>query len=134
MGSSDFRQQMVHESSLCYNGLTLCHFCIVNKCQMLTSNKLEKCVHSVVLFVFNISKLLPNKNHSCTALNFCFHLKKTVAESYDYFEKLILNMLHRKIRMKDGFGVSKMVISRLQTKNMENGQTIRRCGIASVVR
>ena len=36
-------------------------FCwVINKCQISTSDKLEKCVHSVV---FNMSKIIPNKEH-----------------------------------------------------------------------
>ena len=33
-----------------------------------------------------------------------------------------MNVLHRKIRVNDGFGVSRVVTSRLQTKNMEHRQ------------
>ena len=29
-----------------------------------------------------MSKIIPNKEHSLTVLVFCFHLKKTAAESY----------------------------------------------------
>jgi len=29
-----------------------------------------------------MTKFVPNKEHSQTALTFCFHLKKTAAESY----------------------------------------------------
>ena len=32
--------------------------------------------------VFNMSKFIPNKEYSRSALIFCFHLKKTAAESY----------------------------------------------------
>ena len=46
------------------------------------SDKLEKCVHSVVLLCSICTKFVPNKEHSRTALTFCFHLKKTAAESY----------------------------------------------------
>ena len=38
-------------------------------------------LHSIVA-VFNITKFVSNKEHSRTALIFCFHLKKTAAESY----------------------------------------------------
>ena len=34
----------------------------------------------------------------------------------------MVNMLHRKIRVNDGFDNSKVVTSRLQTKNMEKRQ------------
>ena len=32
----------------------------------------------------------------------------------------MVNVLHRKIRVNDGFGVSKVMTSRSQTRNMEN--------------
>jgi len=35
--------------------------------------------------MFNMTKFVPNKEHSRTALIFCFHLKKTAAESYRLF-------------------------------------------------
>ena len=38
-------------------------------------------MHSVV-FLFQHVEIIPKKEHSRTALIFCFHLKKTVAESY----------------------------------------------------
>ena len=36
----------------------------------------------VCMVLFNVSKFIPNKELSRTALIFCFHLKKTAAESY----------------------------------------------------
>ena len=85
------------------------------------SDKLEKCVHSVV---FNVSKFISNKEHLLTALIFCFHLKKTVLNHINYFEKLMVNMLHRKIRVNDSFDVSK-VVSSIQDKkeNKEHGKS-----------
>ena len=53
-------------------------------CQTRTSDKLNKHVHSVV---FNMSKFIPNKERSRTAFIFCFHLKKTAAESYRLLRK-----------------------------------------------
>ncbi|KFM61121.1 hypothetical protein X975_02379, partial [Stegodyphus mimosarum] len=92
-------------------------FCfVINKCQTCTSDKLEKCVHTVVI----MSKFILHKEHSQTALIFCFHLKKTAAESYDCLEKLMVNMLHPKTHVNDGFGASKVVTSMSQTRNMEN--------------
>ena len=46
-----------------------------------------------------MSKFIPNKDHSQMGLIFCFHLKKTVAESNRDFEKLMVKMLHRKVRV-----------------------------------
>ena len=37
----------------------------------------------------------------------------------DYFEKLIVYVLHRKIRVNDEFGILKVVTVRLQTRKME---------------
>ena len=37
----------------------------------------------------------------------------------DYFEKLMVNIIHRKIRVNDGFGVSKVVTS-IQDKKEDN--------------
>ena len=51
---------------------------------MYTSDKLKKCVHSVV---FNVPKFISNKDHSRTALIFCFCLKKTAAESYRFLRE-----------------------------------------------
>ena len=45
--NADFRQQMVHRSSLCCKDLTLRHFVMSSTC--VTSDKSEKCVRSVVL-------------------------------------------------------------------------------------
>ena len=53
-------------------------FCyVINKCQTRASDKLEKCVHSVVLLC---SICISNKE--LTVLILYFHLKKTVAELY----------------------------------------------------
>ena len=62
-----------------FNTALIC--CVINNCQTRRSDKLEKCVHSVVV-VFSVSKFIPNKGQSRIALIFCFHLKKTAAESY----------------------------------------------------
>ena len=76
---------------------------------MQMSDKLEKCVQRCVV-VFDMSKFIPNKEHTRTALTFCFHLNKTAAESY------------RLLREAYGFGVSKVVTSKLQTRNADNRQ------------
>ena len=98
--NADFKQQMVHQSSLCFNAPRVNYYFngIKEKvmhqhrpqnqismvrsfnllCQTRTSD-LKKCVHSVV---FNMWRFIPNKEHSRTARIFCFHLKKTAAASY----------------------------------------------------
>ena len=43
---------------------------------------IEKVCALCCVIVFNMSKFIPNKEHSRTALIFCLHLKKTAAESY----------------------------------------------------
>jgi len=48
------------------------------------SDLIEKCLQCCVA-VFNMTKFVSNKEHSRTALMFCFHLKKTAAESYRLF-------------------------------------------------
>ena len=60
---------------LCYKDLTLRHF--------LSSTSVRRArVVKVLCVMFNMSKLIPNKEHSRTALILCFLLKKTAAESY----------------------------------------------------
>ena len=68
------------------------------------------------------TKFISNKEHSRTALIFCFHSKKfhLLRNHTDYLEKLMGNMLHRKKRVIDDFSVSKLEISMLQTRNMKN--------------
>ena len=70
------------------------HF-IVPSTSVKQSDLIEKCLHSCVA-VFNMMKFIPNKEHSRTALIFCFHLKKLLRNHTDYLEKLMVNMLHRK--------------------------------------
>ena len=69
--------------------------------------------------MFNVSKFIPNKEYSQTALIFCFYLKKTVAESYRLLREA--NGEHAPLQdiVNDGFGVLKVVTSRFQTRNME---------------
>jgi len=70
-----------------------------------------------------MSKFVPNKEHSRTALIFLFSFEEKLLLNYtDCFEKLIVNMLHRKIHVNDSFGVSKVEILMLQTRNTENYQ------------
>lgn len=63
-------------------------------------------LHDIVLF--SILKFVPN--------DFCFQL---LLKHADCFEKLV-NMLHYKIRVNDGFKVSDVVISVLQTRDGGN--------------
>ena len=82
--------------------------------------------------VFSVSKFIPNEEYSWIALISCFHLKKTVS----YFEKLMMNMLRCKIRVNDGFGISKVVTSTQDEKKARTWKTakkIRKCGISCIV-
>ena len=66
-------------------------------------------------------------------INFLFHLKKSAAESYRLFRETCGEHTQFKIRVSDGFGVSKVVTSRMQTRNMEQRKKIHGRGIACVV-
>ena len=68
-----------------------------------------------------MSKFIP-KEHSRIVLIFCFHLKKTAAESYRLLREAYGEHAPSKIRVNDGFGVLKVVTSMLQTRNTENRQ------------
>ena len=46
------------------------------------SKQFVLCVHNCCVVVFNMSKFILNKEHLWAELIFCFHLKKTAAESY----------------------------------------------------
>ena len=48
-------------------------------------------------------KFVPNEEHSRTALIFCFHLKKTAAESYRLLGEVYGE--HRKKRVNNGFKI-----------------------------
>jgi len=68
-----------------------------------------------------MTKFVPNKEHSRTALIFYFHLKKTAAESYRLLGETYDEYApSQKTCENDGFSVSKLEISMLQTRNMEN--------------
>ena len=45
----------------------------------------------------------------------------------------MVNVLRRKIRVNDGFGVSKTVTSRLQARNIENCKKSGRCGMQALL-
>ena len=67
-----------------------------------------------------MTKFVPNKEHSRTALIFCFHLKKTAAESYRLLGEAYGEHARKKTCVNDGFSISKLEISMLQTRNTEN--------------
>jgi len=107
---------MVHQSSLCYKDLTLRSF-VVSSTSVRCAQVINwKSVCMVLCCCVRYVEIQQNKEHSRTALIFCFHLKKTAAESYRLLREAYVNMLHRKIRMNDGLDVSKVVTS---TQNKE---------------
>ena len=70
-----------------------------------------------------MSKIIPNKEHSQTALIFCLHLKKTAAESHRLLQEAYNEHVPMQNTYERWFQLSIVVISRLQkTKNMENRQ------------
>ena len=117
---------MGHQRSFCYKDLTLRHFVVssisVRRARVINWKS-----------VFNMLKFILNKEYSRTTLIFCLLWRILLLNHTDYFKKLTMNMLHRKIRVNGGFGFSKVVIWRLQIRNIENHQKSRRCGIASIV-
>ena len=107
--------------------------CVINKCQTRTTDKLEKCVHSVVLLCSICRNLYRTKSireqHSFLGVIW----RKLLIIHTDYFEKLMVNMLHRKICVNNGLGVSKVLTLKFQTRNTENYKNIRWCRIANIV-
>ena len=83
--------------------------CVIDKCQTHTSDKLEKCVRSVV--VFDMSKFGTEQRAFADGINFCFHLKKTAAESYRLLREAHGEHVPSQDNMSGGFGVSKVVTS-----------------------
>lgn len=82
VGNTDFRKQMGHQCSLCDNDLSLGHFSLSSRSfryEVMT----EKICASYWTVVFYMAGWIPNKEQLRTALIF-FHLKKTVAESYQW--------------------------------------------------
>ena len=134
-----FEKQMAHQCSVKYKDLTLYAILLyhqqVSKWHAQNDLIWLKSLHSIVF----MTKFVPNKEHSRTALIFCFHLKKTVTESYrllgeaygEHAPYFPLLFAPRKKRVNDGFSVSKLEISMLQTRNTENRPKSRR-GIASI--
>ena len=56
--------------------MTSLHFVVINKRQTRTSDKLEKCVQSVVLLCSKCRNVYRTRG-----INFCFHVKKNAAQS-----------------------------------------------------
>ena len=63
---------MVHWSSLCYKDLTLRHIVVINYCQARTSDKLEKCVHGVVLCCVQYAEIYTEQRAFANDNNFSF--------------------------------------------------------------
>ena len=99
----------MHQSSLRHKDLTLRHFVVSSTSVRRTHViKLEMCVHIVVL----LCSMCRNLYRTRTALISCFNLKKKLLLNHTYyFEELVVNMLHHKTHVNDGFGVTKVVTS-----------------------
>ena len=92
--------------------------CVINKCQLRTNDKLEKCVHGVGLLYSICGKSTRGRHKS-----FVFIWKKLLPNHTDYFEKLMVNVLHRRIRVYSGIGVSKvMTLTRDKKEDEEHGK------------
>ena len=102
----EFQTTDVHQSSLCHKDLTLSHFVVssTNVKRARVMNWESVCIVLYCVVGFNMSKAIPNKEHLRTALIFCFHLKKTAAESYRS-----LRAARCEICVNDSFGVSIVV-------------------------
>ena len=75
--NADFRKQVVLQSSLYYKHLTLLLCFVINKCQTRTSDKLEKCVHSVVSLRSMCRYLYRTKNiHGVHEFLFSFEVNR----------------------------------------------------------
>ena len=73
--------------------------------------------------MFNVSKITSNKEHSQTASILVFIRRKLLSNQTDYFEELMVNMVHSKTRVNDGFGVSKVMTStRGKEEDNEHGK------------
>ena len=72
--------------------------------------------------VFNVTKFVPNKEHSQTALTFCFHLKKTAAESYRLLGEAYGE--HRKKRVNDGFKIGDFDVADKEHGKPQNAQKV----------
>ena len=82
-----------------------------------------------------MSKFIPNKENLWAALMFCFHLKKTAAESLRLLREAYGEHAPSKIRVDDGFGVSNVLTSIQDTKaDKEHGKSVnRRCGLQALL-
>ena len=97
---------MVRQSSLCYKDLTLDHIVVSSTSVRCASDILEKCVHSVVLLCSICRNLYRTKSIRGRHRFSVFIRRKLLL---NHFQKLMVNMLHRKIRVKDDYDVTKVV-------------------------
>ena len=105
--------------------------CVINKCQMLTSDKLEKCAQSCCVVVFNTFKFIPNKEHS--RINFLFSFKENWCESYRLVREAYGERVPLLDKCKRGYHRFKSGDFEFADKKEGNRQKIQRCGIASIV-
>ena len=111
---------MVHQSSLRYKDLTLHHFVVSSICDRRARLINWKSVCLVLCCCVRLCQnLYRTKNIHGRNKFFVFILRKLLPNYTDYFEKLMVNILHRKIRVNDGYGVSKAVTSTQDKKKDE---------------
>ena len=86
--NADFRQQMAHQSSLCYKDLTLRHFVVsstsVRRTRVL--NWISVC--TVLCCCIQYVEIYTEERAFGNNINFCFHMKKTAAELYRLFREI----------------------------------------------
>ena len=131
--NANFRQQMVHQSRLCYKDLTLLHFGVSSTSVRRARVINWKSVCTVLCCCANMSRFIPNKELSQAPLMSCFNFKKTGAESY----RLLRGAYGEDAPSQDTctwwFRRFKSGDLRLQTRNMENCQKNRKFGIGSII-
>ena len=86
---------------------------------MRTNDKLEKCVHSVVLLCSICRNFYRTKSICGQYQFFVFAWRKLLLNHIDYFEKPMVNMLHCKKCVSHGLDVLKVVTS---TQDKEHGR------------
>ena len=113
---------MVHQSSLCYKDLALRHF-VVSSTSVRRARVINwKSVYVMYCCVQYVEKYTEQRAFADSINFFVFIWRKLLLDHIDYFDKFMVNIFHRKIRVNDGFGVSLVVNSKLPTRNMKNRQ------------
>ena len=80
--NADFRQQMVHQSSLCYKELTLRHFVVSSTCVRRVRVIYWKSVCIVLCCCVQYVEIYTEQRASTDSINFLFSFERTASESY----------------------------------------------------